>query len=75
MASLDADWIGKQALVIQNMSKTYANGKRALIEQSFAIETGSCFGLLGGSFISKTSIYGSKWRGQDDIDGVLDGMA
>jgi ABC-2 type transport system ATP-binding protein len=44
------------AIAIQNLSKTYAGGKRALDDVSFDVEQGSIFGLLGPNGAGKSTL-------------------
>ena len=44
------------AIAINNLSKTYAGGKRALDDVSFDVEQGSIFGLLGPNGAGKSTL-------------------
>ncbi len=47
-----------KAITIQNLSKTYANGTRALTEVNIEVEAGDFFALLGANGAGKTTIIG-----------------
>jgi ABC-2 type transport system ATP-binding protein len=46
----------KPAIQIQNLSKTYAGGKQALDDISFAVDQGTIFGLLGPNGAGKSTL-------------------
>lgn len=48
--------MNQPALVIQNVSKTYANGFTALNDVSFSVEKGEFFALLGQNGAGKTTL-------------------
>jgi lipooligosaccharide transport system ATP-binding protein len=44
------------AIEVTNISKTYADGTRAVKDSSFAVPEGSCFGFLGPNGAGKTTL-------------------